>query len=237
MKKTILLFAALLILTGTLVFGQSASSGNDTEEPTIEEVYLQSTEIRLIREQAITLDRDMKLLALRNIEDMIDSGKVSTGSPDVHYILDYLAGEGTDTRVTENRRLVNYFPIVRKEACKLLGELGGENSKDTLINVLVQDDEPMVRAQAAYALGKIGMDDSGEVSRILTYAVLDQDVVNPDSNFAFAVLLALEKLAKANDGLDDPAAFQAIIRIAQGNYVRDVKRKAVQVMDLLREYQ
>jgi HEAT repeat protein len=236
MKKTILSTAALLIFTGVLVFGQTASSGN-AEEPTIEEVYLQSTEIRLIREQAITVDRDMKLLALKNVEDMIESGKVSTGSPDVHYILDYLAGEGTDTRVTENRRLVNYFPMVRKEACKLLGDLGGENSKDTLLDVLVQDDEPMVRAEAAYALGKIGMDDNGEVSRILTYAVLDQDVVNPDSNFAFAVLLALEKIAKANDGLDDPAAFQAIIRIAQGNYVRDVKRKAVQVMDLLREYQ
>jgi len=236
MKKTILITTALLIFTGVLLFGQSASSGS-SEEPTIEEVYLQNTEIRLIREQAVTVDRDMKLLALKNVEDMIGSGKISTGSPDVHFILDYLAGEGTDTRVTENRRLVNYFPMVRKEACKLLGDLGGENSKDTLLDVLVQDDEPMVRAEAAYALGKIGMDESGEVSRILTYAVLDQDVVNPDSNFAFAVLLALEKLAKANDGLEDPAAFQAIIRIAQGNYVRDVKRKAVQVMDLLREYQ
>jgi hypothetical protein len=231
MKKTILITAILLMVTGSLVFGQ------DGEEPTIEEVYLQSTEIRLIREQAIALDRDMKLLALQNVEDMIDSGKVSTGSPDVHYILDYLSIEGIGNQVSENRRLVNYFPMVRKEACKLLGDLGGDNSKETLLQVLVQDDEPMVRAEAAYALGKIGMDDNGEVSRILTYAVLDQDVVNPDSNFAFAVLLAIEKLAKANDGIEDPAAFQAIIRIAQGNYVRDVKRKAVEVMDLLREYQ
>ena len=231
MKKTILITAILLLVTASLVFGQ------DGEEPTIEEVYLQSTEIRLIREQAIALDRDMKLLALKNVEDMIDSGKVSTGSPDVHYILDYLSIEGIGNQVSENRRLVNYFPMVRKEACKLLGDLGGDNSKETLLQVLVQDDEPMVRAEAAYALGKIGMDDNGEVSRILTYAVLDQDVVNPDSNFAFAVLLAIEKLAKANDGIEDPAAFQAIIRIAQGNYVRDVKRKAVEVMDLLREYQ
>ena len=61
--------------------------------------------------------------------------------------------------------------------------------------------------------------------------------MNPDSNFAFAVLLAFEKLAKANDGIESPEAFRAIIRIAQGNYVRDVKKKAVQVLDKLREYQ
>ena len=82
--------------------------------------------------------------------------------------------------------------MVRKEACDLLGKLGGENSKDTLLEVLVQDDEPMVKAEAAYALGKIGYNENDEVARALAFAVVDQDVVNPDSNFAFAVLLAFE---------------------------------------------
>ncbi len=221
----------------TVLIFISTSAFTQEEEPTVEELYLQNAEIRLIREQAITVDRDMKLLALSNIRSMIDSGKVSTGAPEAHYVLNYLASEGIGNQIRENRRLVNNFPMVRKEACELLGNLGGENSKETLLEVLVQDDEPMVKAEAAYALGKIGYNENDEVARALAFAVVDQDVVNPDSNFAFAVLLAFEKLAKANDGIESPEAFRAIIRIAQGNYVRDVKKKAVQVLDKLREYQ
>jgi len=215
----------------------SFSFGQEAEEPTVEEIYLQSAEIRLIREQAVTVDRDMKLLALQNLKNMIEDGRVSTGSPEAHYILDYLAVEGIGNQIRENRRVINYFPMVRKEACYLLGELGGEISKDTLLDVLNQEDEPMVKAEAAYALGKIGINENDEVARALSYSIINQDAVNPDSNFAFAVLLSFEKIAKANEGIEDPEAFRAIIRIAQGNYVRDVKRKAIEVMDLLRQYQ
>jgi HEAT repeat protein len=205
-------------------------------ELTIEELYLQNAEIRIIREQAASQDRDMKLLALENVQEMLDGGKLSTGAPEAHFVLDYLSGEGLSHQVTENKRLINYYPEVRRRAVNLLGQLGGENSQQTLVTVLYNDIEPMVMAEAAYALGQLGSNENNEVSQAIANVILIQDGVTPDNNFAFASLLAFEKLAAANGGLNDSTAFEAIIRIAQGNYIKKVRLKAVQVLDKLRDY-
>ncbi|MBN1685956.1 MAG: HEAT repeat domain-containing protein [Spirochaetales bacterium] len=219
------------------VFAAVAQSGYTQErELTIEELYLQNAEIRIIREQAVSQDRDMKLLALENIQGMLDDGKLSTGAPEAHFVLDYLSGEGLSHTVTENRRLINYYPEVRRQAVNLLGQLGGENSQRTLVSVLYNDIEPMVMAEAAYALGQLGDNEDNAASRAIANVILFEDYALPDNNLAFASLLAFEKLAAANGGLNDPAAFEAIIRIAQGNYIRKVRLKAVQVLDSLRQY-
>ena len=76
--------------------------------------------------------------------------------------------------------------------------LGGENSKDTLLNVLKTDDDPVVLAEAAYALGTIGIDEEGEVSRAIAFALQNQDQMVPNDNFAHASLLAIQKLIEKN---------------------------------------
>ena len=206
------------------------------DELTVEEAYLQNIEMIIIKEQASTLDRDSKLMALKNIEEMIDDGKVSDGDPEVHYILDFLAQEGLGRETIENGRMVNNMPIVRKESCTLLGELGGEDAKNTLIDIALKDDEPMVLSEAVYALGKLGMNDNNQVSQTVASIVLSQNTLGPDDNLAYSALLAFEKIASANGGLNDPLAFQAIIAIAQGNYIRPVKMKANEILNELRRY-
>ena len=228
--------AILAMLSISVVSVSAQSTGRGSGEATIEELYLQSTEIRIINEQARNGDREMKIMALENIQEMIDAGRRSTGAPDAHYVLDYLAGEGIGHEIRENRRLINYYPEVRRRAANLLGKLGGENSKDSLLKILLSDNESMVLAEAAYALGQIGLNDNDEVTEILADVILSQDILNPDNNFAFASLLAYQKIARKNGGIDDPSAFEAIIRIAQGNYIKDVRMKAVQVLNELRTY-
>lgn len=231
MKKRALSVFLILVFAGLAQFGYSQE-----RELTIEELYLQNAEIRIIREQAVSQDRDMKLLALENIQEMLDDGKLSTGAPEAHFVLDYLAGEGLSHQVRENKRLVNYFPEVRRQAANLLGQLGGENAQTTLVSVLYNDIEPMVKAEAAYALGQLGSNDDNMASQAIANVILLEEYALPDNNLAFASLLAFEKLAAANSGLNDSAAFEAIIRIAQGNYIRKVRLKAVQVLDSLRKY-
>ena len=231
MKKRALALFLILIFVGISQFGYSQE-----RELTIEELYLQNAEIRIIREQAVSQDRDMKLLALENIQEMLDDGKLSTGAPEAHFVLDYLAGEGLSHQVRENRRLINYYPEVRRQAANLLGQLGGENAQTTLAMVLLNDIEPMVKAEAAYALGQLGSNEDNLASQAIANVILLEEYALPDNNLAFASLLAFEKLAAANDGLNDSAAFEAIIRIAQGNYIRKVRLKAVQVLDSLRRY-
>jgi hypothetical protein len=45
----------------------------------------------------------------------------------------------------------------------------------------------------------------------------------------------MEKLGLKNKGaIKDPNAFQMLVKIAQGNYLRTVKTKALQVLDELK---
>lgn len=231
-KLTILCMILIALTVGSLVAQESGG------ELTIEELYLQNAEIRIIREQAVTQDRDMKLMALDNIQEMLYDGKLSSESSvrEAHYILDYLAGEGLTRLIRENNRLVNYYPEIRRRSVQLLGQLGGEEAQESLVQILLADDEPMVLAEAAYALGTIGENEDNEVSQSLASVLISQDAVAPDNNFAFASLLAFEKIAEQGGGLNDPLVFEAIIRVAQGNYIRSVRLKAVEVLDTLRSY-
>ncbi len=227
------IFTAVIIIFLAVVPGLFAQSD---DEITVEEFYLQNIEMVIIKEQASTLDRDSKLMALKNIEEMIDEGKVSEGDPEVHYILDYLAQEGIGREINEGGRMVNNMPVVRKEACTLLGELGGEDAKNTLVDIALKDNETMVLSEAVYALGKLGMNENNQVSQAIASIILSQNAIGPDDNFAYSALLSFEKLAAANNGLSDPLAFQAIIAIAQGNYIRPVKMKANELINDLRKY-
>jgi len=240
MKRTLLGLLCMLFLVFLTTNGLFAQTTGDEEESevTVEELYLQSIEMRIIGEQAQTLDRDMKLLALRSIEEMMENGSVSEGAPEIHQTLDYLSMEGIGRKVTENGRVINYFPEVRRRACELLGDLGGDNSIQTLLEVLNQDDEPMVLAEAAYALGKIGDAKQGLVLSSLYDVVVRQQAKRaPDNNFAFAALLTVEKIAEQNGGYDDPTMATTIcLRIAQGNYISKVELKALAVIEKLKTY-
>ncbi|HUZ18859.1 MAG TPA: HEAT repeat domain-containing protein [Spirochaetia bacterium] len=222
--------------TSSSTKGTTASSGSSSGEQTIEELYLKNVAMRILREQATELDRDSKLLALTSIQEMINNKTLAKDSPVAMDILGYLAFEGTQHEVTSQNRQINNFPEVRRRACELLGQIGGQQADKILLQVMLEDNEPMVLSQAAYALGEIGLNPDSAVSSRIAAVVMRDTIVKPDNNFAFASLLAFEKLAKRNSGLNDPLAFQAIVQISQGNYIRDVKLKALQVLDELKQY-
>jgi hypothetical protein len=236
MKTKMIAGTAVLLLLVLALFPCILSAQEKDSEITVEERYLENIEIGIIREQAVTLDRDSKLLALDNLQEMVEDGKISEDSAEALYLLDYLAMEGISRQVRMSGRLINYFPMVRKKAANILGQIGGETAKNTLLDVLESDTEPMVKSEAVYALGQIGLNDDEEVSRVIAYEIMNQNVVAPDDNFAFAVMLAFEKLAEANGGIKEPAVYLALIQISQGNYIRAVREKALEVMDNLRRY-
>jgi HEAT repeat protein len=209
-------------------------------ELTVEELYLRDIEFQVLSEKAFSDNREIKLDVLDEIEIMIEEGTVD--DPDkVEFVLEYLGMEGTARRVRESGRLVNYYPEVRRRSANLLGRLGGEKAKDALVSILLIDDEPMVKAEAAYALGVIGMNNENEVVRALLYTLETEDPQMPDNNLAYAVCLAVEKIVEANDGDLEPAAYsdlaRTLVRIAQGNYIKTVRRKALQTLEVLKEYQ
>ncbi len=233
--KRVIFVIFILTAASFSVFPQSG-------EKTVEEKYLStSIEIGIISELAAADTREQKLVALDTIEQMVNDGKVKEGDVQLHAILTSLSGEGTAIVVRESNRKTNYYPEVRRRAAKLLGEIGGENSKNSLINIALKDVEPMVLSQAVYGLGVIGLNNNNEALLAIS-SVIDADSKKyiVDDNLAVASLLAIEKIAKKNGGFeDDPDPkfiYKSIVAIQQGNYSTNVKKWASLLIDRLRQY-
>ncbi len=235
-----LLGPALALSAQAASTGGSQSSAGGASQPasreiTIEELFLKSVEFQILREKAASDDFEIKMSALDDLEKRVASGVSGSDTAQVEFVLEYLAMEGSGRISRENGRQVNNFPEVRRRAVGLLGKVGTEESKDALIRALLIDEEPIVKAEAAYALGVLGMNDRNEVVQALDFAYNREDPSSPDQNFGYAVSLAIEKLAqKTPGGLKDPVAYRLLVKIAQGNYLRTVKMKALQVLDELK---
>jgi len=232
MKRCLTALVILAVLAFTPVWSQTTSGG----ERTVEESYLQDPlETMIIREQAYSDSKDMKLVALQYVRQSLESGRVS---PDVRKALEYLALESTMTIVRSGGvgRTLNNYPDVRREACLLLGEFKTVEAKDTLLKVALADTEPMVIAAAIRSIGKIGIMNGDDVTETIAFIVNRFDILMPDNGLAFESIVALEALADANNGIKDPSAIKAIIRIADGNYISPVRQKARDLLVKLRKY-
>lgn len=234
--KRLLVIATVLFLVAFLLPAQESEEEQQEEPRTIEELYLsQDIELQIIRSQAISPDREMKLLALQSIRSMVEEGTLTDDNPGLFVVLESLALEGTGRTVRSEGRIRNNFPEVRRQAASLLGEVGGEQARDVLVQILREDPEPMVLSEAVYALG------SGDIEtdeRTLAYVV---DVLNssntsetPDNNLAYATMLTIDKIAEKRGGISDPEILDAVLNVATGRYIRTVRLKALDTIDKLR---
>jgi HEAT repeat protein len=225
---------ALCLGPAAALSAQQTGSTAPKKEITIEELFLQSVELQILREKAFSGDYDIKMSALDDLEKKVNDGSYKGSDQQVEFVLEYLAMEGSAHTTREAGRLVNNFPEVRRRAANLLGRVGTPEAKEALVRVLLIDEEPIVKAEAAYALGVIGNNDNNEVVKALAFTFSKEDPAKPDNNFGYAMCLAVEKLSTKAGGLKDPAAYQILVKIAQGNYLRTVRTKALQVLDALK---
>ena len=231
----------VLFLSGALLFSQEA--GTEGRIPTIEELYLENPSLIAVVEQANSTDRDTRLLALDDIETLLKAGEIAGNEDELLSVLDFLVSDGTDRVVLEANRQVNNFPMVRRKSAELMGLLGRdatdpdiiEQAQESLVDVLLRDNEVMVKAEAAYALGIVGKDETGDILQVLSDVIHRQSTLAPDDNFAYAVTLAIDKIANDSASKLDYHAYTALVTIMQGNYTRMVKDKALEVMQNLKK--
>lgn len=228
LKISILALAACIVaLPASAQQNQGTVSAQKSQ--TIEELYLsQNIELQMVRNQALSNDWELRSLALQTLRSMAGDGRITEENPGAFPILENLAKRERGPN-TKN------FNLIRREACNILGEIGGERSQRILLDVLMDDNEPMVLAEAVYGLGRIGSDRNGEVFNKLMWILQKENrKPAPDNNFAFSTLLTIEKIGKSENGIKNPETLNVLIDVLESNYIRDVKMKALDVIYKIR---
>ncbi|MBN2532927.1 MAG: HEAT repeat domain-containing protein [Spirochaetales bacterium] len=238
----------IFIIVSLFIFYPLFSQDDEKE---IEDVYLQNPELMMVEKQAYSGDRYTQLESLTGIETFLNSLRPGDKDkntplepidpadvpPQIETILIHLASQGSLIISKRGNTVVNDFPEVRRKACELLGWIRTENAKASLIKFLKEDQEPMVKSEAAWALGEYAKyegDKNGDITRALAWVIEREKMDNPDNNLAYAVVLSLEKISKKHNGvLPHPDGYITLIKIAQGNYINTVTKKALEVIQNL----
>ncbi|MDF1567770.1 MAG: HEAT repeat domain-containing protein [Spirochaetaceae bacterium] len=206
--------------------------GAQESEQTIEELYLQSAiKTQIIKAEAASPDRDMKMIALTDIALMVNDG-TANDNPEILEVLGNLAGEGITNVVREQGHVQNDFPDVRREAARVLGQLGTEEAAQQLNTILLTDPEPMVMSEAILAISNIDVEDKNSRNRSMAAAIYRQTAVNKDNNFAYTFLQSIENVATREGGVSDPMIFEEVAKIAdaRNGYNRVVRERAFQLL-------
>lgn len=206
-------------------------------EQTIEELYLQSAiKTQIIKAEAASPDREMKMIALQDISRMVDDG-TATDNPEIMEVLGDLGGEGVTNVVREQGHVLNDFPDVRREAARVLGKLGTEEAARELNTILLTDPEPMVMSEAILAISTIDVEDKQSRNRSMAAAIYRQTAINKDNNFAYTFLQSVENVATREGGISDPMVFEEVAKIADSRqgYNRVVRDRAFQLLRSLQD--
>ncbi|MDY3130338.1 MAG: HEAT repeat domain-containing protein [Treponema sp.] len=215
------LFVTALLVLNAIIFAQSKES-----ETNVENEYLTDVDGDIIMSLATSDELDNKLVALQYLQNAIEEGNTSDL---VIKALDQLAGEGITSQTRTAGRISNNFPEVRRQACLLLAKVPTEHSKNTLVNIAIADNEPMVIAAAVQSLGTIGINDNDETVEAIAYANKRNQVLNPTSSLAMEVLCAYEKLADSTQ--NKKTLLNSISMIsADYRYVTPVRQKAYKLL-------
>ncbi len=221
LSRKVFVASAMMLLAG-FAFAQE-------KESSVESEYLNDVDGDIIMTLAESDEYDNKLVAIQYLQAALDDGNTSDA---VIQALDRLAGDGLTTQNRTNGRLMNNFPEIRREACKLMAKVPTEHSKNMLISIAVADNEPMVIAAAVKSLGEIGINENDEAVDAIAFANRRNQVLNPTSSLALEVLNAFEMLADSTE--NKKTMIDAVARISTDyHYVTPVRQKAYKLLKKL----
>jgi outer membrane protein assembly factor BamB len=113
-------------------------------------------------------------------------------------------------------------PLPRMTACSLLGQMGLPQAIHILVEVFRLDPDPAVRSAAALAVAAIGLDPGGKALEAFALAAERQ----LDERVASAIVDAISGLYRASGALENRSGLLALVRIAGGEYSRELGTRA-----------
>jgi outer membrane protein assembly factor BamB len=178
--------------------------------------------------------------ALRDIKRNVASGAIGNAEwLYLGYLMEVSTNLGRDTRVSAARRRIEPFdPILlthRRAALELLGRLGSRETIPFLVGLYHDDPDPLIKAGAAEAIGRIGVDPGGNALR-----AFGNLIYGPVAYRNEQVLIATAAATGALCRFSGPPLSETGIRLLTALETRDrpqtVRRRAARELDTLRNY-
>jgi HEAT repeat protein len=132
--------------------------------------------------------------------------------------------------VYRDGELVNDYPDLRAEAARLLGAIGGVEEQEAFARLLLLEYEWSVRTEIVSAMGRIGADPDGSVSRAIYGAVRELRPNRPQERFARAVLQTFSTFLRYHRAPPDPAVFESLERLREMDLSRSLRRRAHELL-------
>ncbi|HUX13411.1 MAG TPA: HEAT repeat domain-containing protein [Spirochaetia bacterium] len=196
-------------------------------------------------------DPTVKKQAIDYLAPLIHSGEITADSPGAVALLVNLATEGTDRQLRSGSgTLANDYPVIRIRAVQLLGSIGGSTAREAVFRVCASDPSPDVRTAAVSALPALVESPTANVMTLLRGVLQSNNTLWLSDRLALSTLDVVAMLYRAarqpeSPGirdpmyvapiLQDPALAQAIADVAMGSYNSAVRRRAVEVLDMIRD--
>jgi hypothetical protein len=201
---------------------------------TIEDKLLKKKEQKIVNYyyQAKARGREGKLVVLDSILKDIKDKNYTKDDVKLVELVSFLAQEGSVRQDYENNRLINDYPDVRRNACILLGEIGGQQAREALLEVLHQDQSYMVKAEACNSLAKLKEDPTGQVLRTVVFVY--RSTYKPEPNFVIAIINAIKTISKGNEQVYGDA-ITILSEIQMGQFTRTVREEAYKAIKFLNE--
>lgn len=198
--------------------------------------YAEQTEVHIIHARATSSDRAMQMQALARVRSLVEANNPVSRFPEVTEIVSILAlGPYRVERYGGDQAGLPSStgnPVVRLGALELLGRIGGQEAYDVVVESLHVERDPSVRAAALRVLPQLGVRPGAELPGTMARIMARS---SGDAATLGAALAAVRTLHARYGFMDTPRLFTAVIDVAQGPYTATLRRKAFEVVELLRE--
>lgn len=143
------------------------------------------------------------------------------------YLLYFLRRMAGFTVIEEEKTMK--FPLrgyseIRRQACTLYTELAGLGAYPLMLKILTSDRDARMKAVAAYCLGRLKSDPTGEAVAAMARLIRTAGA-RPDDTFAREAVIAMENIVRYRGRLPREGV-QALLAISDGPYSAAVRRLA-----------
>lgn len=180
-------------------------------------------DFQLLNALASKPDDDSQKKLLTELETKLARGTLLEEWPFANLLITRLALSGIGWVQTEGLRVLNNWPANRSRAYRLLAQTADSSLRKLLLDALLREFDSEALSGAVDSLGRMGYDYDGTVSRALDAL---QRRKPRDARIASALPDAAIRLWLFNHRIPDQALLEALTRIYQGNFPREIRQKA-----------